>query len=220
MPVTYRQFLSDAATYSKDMIFGTVATILGTDGELYLLETDPSNPQYPISGTINAQTAYDRNGVSTVPAYDTTTEANIRPLPVILSKDSADIEYGIGASNTETIRVALSSDSQVTIRNPEASATQVAFALNDNSAANITTGAYVELIASLSGDVTQIDVQDTGGRWLYLATGAPASETDILVIPPTGNGLIPFVASSGTRISVKAIDGTASAGYLGVNFYG
>lgn len=220
MTVTYKQFLANKSTYSQDQIFGTVATILGTDGELYLLQTDPENPEYPISGTINAATTYDRNTVSTTPAYDTTTPANIRPSPVIICKDGADINYGSGASGAETIRVVLSSDSTVTVLNPEASGTQVAFALNDNSSTNITTGAYVELVASLSGDVTQIDVQDTGGRWLYLAIGAVASEVDTLVIPPGGNGLIPFVASSGARISVKAIDGTANAGYTGVNFYG
>lgn len=153
MPTTLRQFISDKANTSQDVTVGLIFSVAGTDGELYVLETNPSNPTLPASF-------------------------------VLADKDIKE------------------------------------FAINDNSSTNITTGAYVELIASTSTTVSEIEINDTGGRWYYLATGAAASETDILLITPGGNGRIPVTIAAGTRISIKAIDGTADAGYVGINLYG
>lgn len=215
MPTTLREFIENKATTSQDVTVGVIFSVAGTDGELYVLETNPADPVLPTGAALS----FDRNGSSTVPAYDTTTPANIRPLPVILTKDSGDLDWNKGNASAATQRVVLADDSP-SIPTSD-SRDIVEFALNDNSSTNITTGAYVEMIASTSASITALEIQDTGGRWLYLATGAAASEVDILLIPPGGNGgPIPVTIAAGTRLSVKAIDGTANAGYLGINCYG
>jgi hypothetical protein len=153
MATTLRQFIQDKANTSQDVTVGLILSAAGTDGEVYVLETDPLNPTLPASFTLS----------------------------------------------TPTIRQ---------------------FAINNSTTTNITTGAYVQLIASTTNTTTEIEILDTGGRWYHLATGAAASETNILLIPPGGNGRIPVGIAAGTRLSVRAIDGTANAGYLGVNLYG
>lgn len=209
MPTTLRQFIADKANTSQDVTVGLIFSVAGTDGELYVLETDPLDPTLPTSLTLSTvDIQYKRDTVSTVPAYDTSTPANIRPMPVILAKDGANIDYGVGPAAATTIRTV------------EATPTVQDFAINNNSSTNITTGAYVELIASTSGTSRAIEFSDTGGRWYYLATGAAASEVDLMVIPPGGTLSIPLQIAAGTRLSVKAIDGTANTGYLGVNVYG
>lgn len=211
MAVKLRDFLT-STDQGRDITVSVIYSILGTDGTLYALETDPSDPRLPTGN----QLQFDRNGADTTPTLDTSTPTNNRPLPVLLAKDGAEVDFGTGSTSNQTQRVALATDSTVTTNAPQL----VTFAINDNSTTNITTGAYVELVTSLASSVTHIDVQDTGGQWYYISTGASGSEINIAVIAPGGNGFVPLNVSSGTRVSVKAISGTADAGYLGVNFYG
>jgi hypothetical protein len=209
MPTTLRQFIQDKANTSQDVTVGLIFSVAGTDGELYVLETDPADPTLPTAislSTVEAQ--YKRDGVNTTPVYDTSTASNIRPLPVVLAKDGANVDYGVGAAAATTVRTV------------EATQTVQDFAINNNSSTNITTSAYVELVASTSGTARGIEVSDTGGRWYYLATGAAASEVDLIIIPPGGAQILPVQIASGTRISIKAIDGNATTGYVGVNIYG
>lgn len=213
MPTTLRQFLANKTT-DQDVTVSVVFSVAGTDGELYVLETNPLDPTLPTGAALT----YDRDGNPTTPTYDTGTASNIRPLPVILTKDGAELDWNAGNASAATQRVVIATD-QPAIPTSD-SKTIREFALNDNGSTNITTSAYVELIASTSADLTMLNVTDSGGRWYYIATGAASSEVDLCVIPPGGNEDIPVNIAAGTRISVKAIDGTASAGYLGINCYG
>jgi hypothetical protein len=209
MPTTLRQFIQDKANTSQDVTVGLIFSVAGTDGELYVLETDPLNPSLPTGITLSTVEAqYLRNGSATTPVYDTSTASNIRPLPVVLARDGANVDYGVGNAAATTIRSA------------EATLTPAGVAVNNNASTNITTAAYVQLIASTSATSRAIEISDTGGRWYYLAIGPAASEVDILVIPPGGLGPIGIQIAVGTRLSIKAIDGTANSGYVGVNIYG
>lgn len=219
MPTTLRQYIENKSTTSQDVTVGLIMAVAGTNGELYVLETDPANPTLPTSLSVSAfNTQYSRDASDQTVTIDTGTPANNAPLPVALYKDGgAEYSFNAGATDAGTQRVTLASDSPT----PALDGLSVLdFALNNNSSVNITTGAYVELIASTSGTTKEIEILDTGGSFYYLATGAAASETDLLVIPPGGNGRIPVEIASGTRISIKAIDGTANAGFTGVNLYG
>jgi hypothetical protein len=92
---------------------------------------------------------------------------------------------------------------------------------HDYSSVNVTTGAYVELVASLAADVTAIEVFDSSGRIINFAVGAAASEVDKLFITPGGNeDLIGVQLSSGDRIAIKAVDGNATVGDIVINFIG
>lgn len=87
------------------------------------------------------------------------------------------------------------------------------------SGTNVTTAAYVQLVASLAGATDEIEIFDSSGQTLVLATGAAASEVDKFYITPGGNGRMTFHIASGTRVSVKAVSATANSGELTVNFY-
>jgi len=93
-------------------------------------------------------------------------------------------------------------------------------ARNDYSSVNVTTSAYTQLIASTAAEAHEVEIFDSSGQTLFLATGAAASEVNQVYIIPGGNGRIPLRIAAGTRISVKAVSGTASAGEIDINLYG
>jgi len=90
---------------------------------------------------------------------------------------------------------------------------------NDYSSVNVTTTAYVQLVASTTLATTLIEIFDSSGQTLYLATGGSGSEVNQLIIYPGGNGQIPFAIPAGSRVSIKAISATASVGEIDINFY-
>lgn len=91
---------------------------------------------------------------------------------------------------------------------------------NDYSGTPVTTGAWVQIIASTSDDIRAITLFDSSGQTLELGTGAPASETRLLIIPPGGlDGFIPVGIPVGTRVAVRAISATASVGELNITGY-
>lgn len=90
---------------------------------------------------------------------------------------------------------------------------------NDYSSTNVTTGAYVQLLASTSAISKKFEVFDSSGETLVVAFGAAASEVDQFYIFPGGNGLVRYNIPSGTRISIKAISATANTGEISVNLY-
>ena len=94
----------------------------------------------------------------------------------------------------------------------------VALARHDYTVTPVTSAAYVQLVASLSDDVTRMNIFDSSGRTLYLAVGAPASEVDQFYIVPGGNGLVPLTIASGSRVAIKAVGTTANKGELSVTF--
>lgn len=94
------------------------------------------------------------------------------------------------------------------------------FIRNDYTSTNVTTAAYVELIASTSADITKMQIFDSSGQTLVIATGAAASEVDKFYVFPGGNGDIEVSIPSGTRVSIKAVSATADAGEISINLIG
>jgi hypothetical protein len=95
----------------------------------------------------------------------------------------------------------------------------VQFVRNDYAITNVTTAAYVQLIAATASYVTNIDIFDSSGETLFLAFGAAAAEVDQLLITPGGVGPYNCTIPVGTRISVKAITATASVGEIDINLF-
>lgn len=133
------------------------------------------------------------------------------------------VATGNGVVSAGVLRVALASDTS-TNTNPfnvkQVGKTVVTFATNDYSSTAVTTGAYVQLVASLASAVTELEIFDSSGEALYLATGAAASEVNQLIITPGGNGRIPVSIAASTRISIKALTANAAVGRIIINFYG
>lgn len=88
-------------------------------------------------------------------------------------------------------------------------------ARNDYTGVNVTTGAWVQLIASTAADINMLYIFDSSGQTLELGTGAAASETRKMIITPGGlpDG-VPLRIASGTRVSIRAISATASVGEI------
>jgi hypothetical protein len=91
---------------------------------------------------------------------------------------------------------------------------------NVYSTTNVTSSAYVQILASTSAAVSEVEIFDSSGQTLILATGAPGLEVDQVYITPGGNGRIPLAIATGTRVSVKALSTSATVGILLVNMYG
>jgi hypothetical protein len=90
---------------------------------------------------------------------------------------------------------------------------------NDYSSVNVTTGAWVQLIASTASAVNQIFVFDSSGQTMELGVGPAASEARVSIIVPGGNGDIPLAIPASSRVSVRAISATASVGEIDINLY-
>jgi hypothetical protein len=90
---------------------------------------------------------------------------------------------------------------------------------NVYSSTNITTSAYVQLIASTTIDTTWVDIFDSSGQAMILATGAAGFETIQAYIPPGGDSFSLAIAP-GTRVAYKALTANATTGYLLLNLRG
>lgn len=86
---------------------------------------------------------------------------------------------------------------------------------NVYSVTPVTTGAWVQLIASTAAEIRALTIFDSSGQTLELGTGAAASETRLMLVPPGGiDGLLTVGIPVGTRLSVRAVSATASVGEL------
>lgn len=92
-------------------------------------------------------------------------------------------------------------------------------ARNDYTSVNVTTSAYVQLIASTANTCNSVEIFDSSGQTLFLATGGVGSEVNQIYITPGGNGIVPLKIVAGTRISIKAVSATADSGEIDLNLY-
>ena len=90
---------------------------------------------------------------------------------------------------------------------------------NDYSGTPVTTGAWVQLIASTSATSTEMEIFDSSGQTLELGLGAAASEVHLIYLTPGGNGHVPVAIPSGSRVSVRAVSANATVGELDFQLY-
>lgn len=90
----------------------------------------------------------------------------------------------------------------------------------DYSVTNVTTAAYVQLIAATAGYSTTLDIFDSSGETLVFALGAAAAEVDQFYITPGGVGPYNVAIPAGSRVSVKAVSATAAVGEIDLNLFG
>jgi hypothetical protein len=90
---------------------------------------------------------------------------------------------------------------------------------NDYSSTSVTTSAYTQLVASTTAVVRELEIFDSSGQTLVIATGAAASEVNLFYVFPGGNGRIPVYIAGGTRISIKAVSANATSGEFIMNVY-
>lgn len=89
------------------------------------------------------------------------------------------------------------------------------------STTNVTTAAYVQLVASTTLSSRAVEVCDTSGHLIKLATGASGSEVDFMTtaVGTTAAScvVVPSFLLSGVRLSLKAVDATANSGFIAVS---
>lgn len=90
---------------------------------------------------------------------------------------------------------------------------------NAYASTSITTSAYTQLIASTTSATTWIDIFDSSGQGMILATGAAGSEVIQAYIPPGGDAFS-FAIPASTRVAYKALTANATSGYLLLNLRG
>lgn len=81
------------------------------------------------------------------------------------------------------------------------------------SSTNVTTGAYVTLIASTSDTASRIQITDSSGQVLKLAYGPAGSEVDFCSVPLSGTALVNYFIPPLTRISIQAVSASATTGF-------
>lgn len=90
------------------------------------------------------------------------------------------------------------------------------------SVTNITTSAWVTLIASTRKGCTALEVINPTNAVLQLAIGSAGNEVALPFFIPPGDTaqMIPYEIAGRTRISAKAVDITADNQTLVINLYG
>lgn len=89
----------------------------------------------------------------------------------------------------------------------------------DYTGTNVTTGAWVQLLASSTAAYKKLDIFDSSGQTLTIGIGGAGAEVAVGYVHPGGctfEHAIPIA----TRISIKAVSGTANVGYININAMG
>lgn len=220
-----------AATEAKQPALGTAGTassdVLTVQGipSMVALKVDGSAVTQPISGTVTVTqgTAANLNATvtGTVAAIQLGTwtvepgnTPNTNPWLVTLNQG--------GNSATVTASNALKVDGSA-VTQPVSIASlpagngrsTVLLYTNNYASVNVTTSAYVQVVASTTGDINRLYIADTSGSAIILAVGGAGSEVDKLYIGPGGNEA-PYELNipSGSRIAIKALDVNATSGRI------
>ena len=87
---------------------------------------------------------------------------------------------------------------------------------NVYSTTNVTTAAFVQLIAATSVAANTVDIFDSSGQPMILALGAAGSEVINYYVPP-GGGTLKLLIPIASRVSIKALNATANTGIILLN---
>lgn len=129
---------------------------------------------------------------------------------------SSTIVAPIGQTTmSASVSVAIASD-QSPVPTTQSGSAGVQLIRNVYSSTNVTSGAYVQLVASTAAAINKLYIFDSSGAALALAVGAPASEVQKVYVFPGG---VPSVVALNipiaSRISIISIDtATVSTGQL------
>jgi hypothetical protein len=207
------------------------------------------SPYVDINGQVSASSGpiqFTRDAASQLVIEDTVAPANNRPLPVKISGPTGDLgiytedlasaggeralaivgvrnDAGISPVSADGDFQLLQFDSAGNLRTSAAAAAvshaKVNLIRNDYSVTNVTTAAYVQLVASTAAAISYLDIFDSSGETMVFAVGAAAAEVDQFYIYPGGNGKIELTIPIASRLSVKAVSATASVGELDINCF-
>lgn len=179
------------------------------------------------------------------PIFDLSTPTNMRPMPVTIVPDglpetsqeeviaiqhtispfkvpvftlaTTSVMLGWDDSAGQHLEPAVDSVGRLLVKARDKAVSETIY--NDYTVTNVTTGAWVEILAATADDVTEIEIFDSSGSLLELGVGAVGSEARKVLVIPGGNGRIPIDIASGTRLSLRAVDVGATVGFFAANVY-
>lgn len=217
---------------------GTDSVVVSAAGEMQVRDDDAITELETIAGAVSG-TEMQVDVVASLPAGDNNIgnvdlassipAGNNNIGDVDVTNLPATVDTNSGAAGASTLRTVLAT-------RHEAAATPVAVrisngsafttpspagrsygdsARNDYSSVNVTTGAWVQLIASTAATINSLQIFDSCGQVLELGTGAAASESRVLLIPPGGfDGPVPLAIASGTRVAIRAVSANCTSGQI------
>lgn len=197
--VTQNTHLSNIATNTTGV--STAANQTTSNGLLTTIDADTGNiatSTATIAGAVSGS-EMQVDIASAIPAGNNNIgDVDVTNLPSTVATNA-------GANDSSTLRVSEGSRSY-------SDSARLAY-----SSSNVTSGAWVELDASTAAAINAITVFHSCGDAVELGTGAAAAEARVLLIPPGGfDFIIPLRIESGTRLSLRAIGTTCSAGEIDV----
>lgn len=208
------------ADITKSVIWGLTT---GGGGGYVAVKVNPSGAlTTEVSGTVAATQSGTWNinnilGTVSLPT-GASTLAEQQTQSSTLSTISGKLPATLGqTTKSGSLSVTVSSDQTLDVKQSGRSKVEQLF--NDYASSNVTTSAYVQLVASTSAAASKVEIFDSSGECMILAVGGAGSEVDQLYIFPGGNGPVSLTIPAASRISVKAKTGTASEGYLAINLY-
>lgn len=219
--------LTIAASLNQDEDWGAVGATTLRVAAVVGNETDVADFN---SGAAGAQT------LRTVLA--TRHEAVATPVAAQLSNGSAAVAYDSGAAGATVLRTVLATRHEAAAtpvssrkgngsafdsygsgvtgtavpRHVEASRAKVEVDTHDHGSAAVTTSDWTEVIATTSAEINRLYIADTSGSFLIIGVGAALSEVAQIYLSPGFAGWIDLNVPASSRISIKALDTTTSAG--------
>jgi hypothetical protein len=202
-----------------------LVTINSTLGSPFQAGGSIGNSSFGISGSLPAgSNAIGSVSVSNFPATQAISAASL-PLPTgaatsanqTNASQKTQIVDGSGnviASTSNALNVNVQNSISQTIAGTASANAPV---YNVYSSTNITTSAYVQLVASTSNVVNTVHIFDSSGQAMIFAVGGSGSEVIQVYVPPGGDTFTLHIPA-GSRIAYKALTATASAGYLLMSF--
>lgn len=148
--------------------------------------------------------------------------ASMTPLQIADNGDSLTVDGTVAASNLPaTVDTNVGAAGASTLRTVAAGnpISNAIVASNAYASTNVTTAAYVELIASTANAINTLCLSDSSGSIIKVATGAAASEVDRIYLPGGGSGCFQVNIAASTRVSLRAIDASATSGYFLLTAY-
>lgn len=213
---------NNVTVVSSALPTGGATSVLQTTGNTSLASIDTKTPalvagRVPVDGSgvtqpISAASLPLPTGAATS-ALQTTGNATLTAI-------SGQLPATLGQkASVASLAVVLASDQSPIPTSQDGKLSQ-GFVRNDYSSVNVTTAAYVQLIASTVGAATEMFIFDSSGQTLKIAFGGIGSEVDQFLVVPGGNGHVNISIPIATRISIRAVSANATVGEVDLNLLG
>jgi hypothetical protein len=193
-----------------------------------VLSVDGSAVTQPVSGTVTAAQGTAAalsgkwpvqvtDGTNVMPTMDAVTRAGFYKVTDGTNTAAVKAASTAAVATDPALVVAVSPNNAVA-SSRKGSTSANAPVYNVYSSTNITTSAYTQLVASTTSAANAVDIFDSSGQGMILATGTAGSETIVAYVPPGGASYQVAIPAS-TRVAYKALTANATSGYLLINFW-